>query len=84
MKVISDSELRSDLSAVLDHVINDHAPVFVTRPNNKNVVIMHAEDFTSLQETDYLLNSPENAKRLRESIASVRTGQYVQYYLIEE
>ena len=77
MKVISDSELRSDLSTILNPVINDHAPVLVTRLNNKNVVIMNAEDFTSLQETNYSLSSPENAKRLRESIVSVRVGQYI-------
>ncbi len=84
MKVISDSELRSDLSTILNPVINDHAPVLVTRLNNKNVVIMNAEDFTSLQETNYSLSSPENAKRLRESIVSVRVGQYIQHDLIEE
>ena len=65
MKVISDSELRSDLSTILNPVINDHAPVLVTRLNNKNVVIMNAEDFTSLQETNYSLSSPENAKALK-------------------
>ena len=36
---------------------------------------MSLEDFTSWQETEYLLRSPVNAERLRKSIAELDAGK---------
>jgi antitoxin YefM len=56
----------------MDRVCNDHEPIVVTRKNGRSVVMLSLEDYTSLEETAYLLQSPANAKRLRGAIQQLR------------
>jgi antitoxin YefM len=65
---ISYSELRENLKTYLDRVNDDHVPLLVKRKNGRNVIIMDADDYASMDETDYLLRSPANAKRLMEAL----------------
>lgn len=76
MNAISVTELRKNLAATIDRVTADHDYTIITREGGKPAaVLMSLEDFASWQETDYLLRSPENAKRLRESIAEMDAGK---------
>ena len=84
MKVVSYSDLRKNLANVLDGVIEDHSPVLVTRQNNQTAVLISLDDFNAYEETAYLLKSPANAKRLRDSIAQIEGGKTVDHELIEE
>lgn len=84
MKTLSSTELRATLSAVMDQVNDDHEPVIVTRAKGKPVVMVSLEDWASMDETTYLLSSPENALRLRESIRQLNEGKGVVRDLIEE
>jgi antitoxin YefM len=84
MKTLSSTELRANLSAVMDQVNDDHAPVIVTRARGKPVVMVSLEDWTSMDETTYLLSSPANRKALLESIADLNAGKGVVRDLIEE
>jgi len=67
----------------MDKVNDDPAPVIITRQNGRPVVMMPLDDFESWQETDYLLRSPANARRLLESIAQDRAGQTQERTLID-
>jgi antitoxin YefM len=83
MEAISYSETRENLKAVMDKVIADRAPVVITRKRGQgNVVMISAEEWASMEETNYLLASPENAKRLRESIAELDAGKGIERELI--
>jgi antitoxin YefM len=42
---------------------------------------MSKEDYTSLEETLYLLSSPKNAQRLKDSIAQFEKGNTVEQKL---
>jgi antitoxin YefM len=84
MKTLSSTDLRANLSAVMDQVNSDHEPVIVTRAKGRPVVMVSLEDWASMDETAYLLASPENARRLREAIAELNAGKGVQHDLIEE
>jgi antitoxin YefM len=84
MKTLSSTELRANLSAVMDQVSDDHEPVIVTRARGKPVVMVSLEDWASMDETTYLLSSPENARRLREAIKGLNEGKGVARDLIEE
>ncbi len=75
MKTLSSTELRANLSAVMDRVNDDHEPVIVHRARGKPVVMVSLEDWASMDETTYLLSSPENARRLRESIRQLEAGE---------
>ena len=84
MKTLSSTALRASLSAIMDQVNDDHEPVIVTRAKGKPVVMVSLEDWASMDETTYLLSSPENARRLRESIRELNEGKGVVHDLIEE
>ncbi|HRO11310.1 type II toxin-antitoxin system Phd/YefM family antitoxin [Amaricoccus sp.] len=84
MKTLSSTTLRANLSAVMDKVNDDHEPVIVTRAKGKPVVMVSLEDWASMDETTYLMSSPENARRLRESIEALNEGKGVARDLIEE
>lgn len=75
MNVLTFSEARASLKQTMDDVCNDHAPTVVTRQRGEHVVIMSLADFNSMQETLYLLSTPENAKRLTDSIAQLKAGK---------
>lgn len=75
MNAINYSDLRKNLKSVMDQIISDHEPIIITRRNGGNVVIVSYDDYVSIEETAYLLQSPGNAKKLRESIKSFEDGQ---------
>ncbi|WP_035235481.1 type II toxin-antitoxin system Phd/YefM family antitoxin [Desulfobacter vibrioformis] len=72
MEAISYTFARQNLAKTMEKVCNDRSPVIVTRKSSNAVVIMSLEDYEALEETAYLLRSPQNAKRLLESIAQLR------------
>jgi len=82
MRSKSYSELRRTLAATLDSVTDDHAPVLITRDRGKPAaVLMSLEDFTSWEETAYLLASPANEKALLASMAELEGGGGVELAL---
>ena len=74
MKTLSSTELRANLSAVMDRVNDDHEPVIVHRARGKPVVMVSLEDWASMDETTYLLASPANRRALMQSIAELDAG----------
>jgi antitoxin YefM len=84
MRAISATQFRRDLAATLDRVADDHEPVIITREGGKPAaILMSLEDFGSYEETEYLLGSRENAKRLRKGIAELEGGGGTERKLVE-
>lgn len=77
IKTLSSTELRANLSAVMDRVNDDHEPVIVHRAKGKPVVMVSLEDWASMDETAYLLSSPANARMLREGIADLDPARMI-------
>jgi antitoxin YefM len=76
MKTTSYSDLRRNLAAAIDQVAADHEPIIITRDRGKPAaILMSVEDFASLEETRYLLQSPANAARLLEAVRDLDNGQ---------
>jgi antitoxin YefM len=63
------TELRENLASYLDRVVDDREVVVVKRRGARDVAIIAADELAGLEETAYLLRSPANARRLRESLA---------------
>ncbi len=84
MDTISYSQFRNHLASSLDKVIDDHAPLLITRQNGKPAVVMGLDDFHAYEETAYLMASPKNAERLNRAIAEIEAGQTNEHELIEE
>ena len=83
MQSISYTSARANLAKTMKKVCEDHNPIIITRKNNEAVVMLSLEDYESLDETAYLLQSPKNAKYLFESIKQLETGSGFERDLIE-
>lgn len=83
MDTITDSSARANLAQTMKRVCDDHAPVTITRRNGEPVVLTSLKDDHQLDETAYLLRSPENARRLREAIAELAAGGGTERALLE-
>jgi antitoxin YefM len=77
MRTLSSTDLRQNLSSVMDQVNDDHEPVIVTRAKGKPVVMVSLEDWASMDETTYLLASPANKRALLDAIAELDAGKTV-------
>ena len=69
------TNLRQNLSSVLDQVCDDQEVVIVRRRNHRDVALIPADELSGLIETAYLLRSPANAKRLSEALEESRNGK---------
>jgi antitoxin YefM len=67
-RAMSYSELRQKLKTACDQVCDRHEPLLIRRRRGGDVVLIAKEDYQSLEETAYLLSSPENARRLLEAL----------------
>lgn len=83
MEAFNYTVVRQTLAQKMDQVCDDHTPIIVTRQNNRSVVMLSLEDYQALEETAYLLRSPQNAKRLMESILELENGLGIERGLIE-
>jgi antitoxin YefM len=83
MDAITYSHARSNLAQTMEKVCDDHAPVIITRKNQRSVVLLSLEDYRALEETAYLLRSPKNARRLLESVAELESGGGTERELVE-
>jgi len=83
MRTINFSDARRQFKEVLDRVVDDADITIITRRDADDVVLMSLSEYNSWKETEYLLSSPANARRLRESIAQANAGRVVYRDLIE-
>jgi antitoxin YefM len=72
---ISYSAARANLARTMDRVCNDHEALIITRNGERSVVLLSLEDYQALEETAYLLRSPNNAQRLLSAIGQLTDGQ---------
>jgi antitoxin YefM len=83
MDIVTFSEARANLKAVMDRACADRAPVVVKRARGQeNVVMVPQGEWDGMQETMHLLASPANAKRLMEGIARLDAGEGEEHELI--
>ncbi|MBS0431494.1 MAG: type II toxin-antitoxin system prevent-host-death family antitoxin [Proteobacteria bacterium] len=83
MRTVNFSDARNNLKAVLDRVVDDADVTIIHRRDADDVVVMSLAEWNSWQETNYLLSSPANAKRLLEAIARLDAGEGEYHELIE-
>ncbi|MEE8823290.1 antitoxin YefM [Lentilactobacillus sunkii] len=67
IKTTTTRDFRKRFNRYADDVADYNDAVIVTRPDNKNVVMISEAEYNSWQETNYLLKTEANRKALRES-----------------
>jgi antitoxin YefM len=75
MDTITYTTARAHLATTMSRVCQDHEALIITRNGQPSVVMMSLEDYKALEETSYLLRSPENAKRLLSAVDALNKGQ---------
>ena len=84
MEITTYTNFRQNLKSFLDKVFTSHSPLFVSRSNGEDVVVLSKSDYESMQETFYLLKSPKNAARLLKGIAEYEKGLGQERKLIDD
>ena len=84
MQTANYTQVRNNLKQYMDETSKNHEPLVIHRQNGENMVLLSQLDYDALEETAYLLRSPENAKRILESIESFRNDSGTERKLIEE
>lgn len=75
MRVLTYSEARSSLKAVLDQVHDDADVTVISRRGGADAVVMSLDHYQSLMETMHLLSTPANAAALAKAVQQDRDGQ---------
>lgn len=83
MESLSISEARANIKSVVERVVADKVPIAITRQRGEGVVLISASEWASIEETLYLLQSPNNARRLLEAIRGLEAGEGIERELIE-
>jgi antitoxin YefM len=83
MKIVTYSEARSSLKAVLDNVHDDADVTVISRRDGADAVVMSFDYYQSIMETMHLLASPANAAHLATSIAQHKAGKAVRRALVK-
>ncbi|HJT97388.1 MAG TPA: type II toxin-antitoxin system prevent-host-death family antitoxin [Rhodanobacteraceae bacterium] len=83
MRTVNFSDARNNLKELLDRVVADEDVAVITRRDADDVVVMSLKTWNSWKETEYLLASPANARRLLDSMSALDRGRRVYRELIE-
>ncbi|MGH6872777.1 MAG: type II toxin-antitoxin system Phd/YefM family antitoxin [Rhizomicrobium sp.] len=85
MSIVTYSYARQNLAKLMDEVERDCAPVFISRQRKRGAaVLVSEEEWSSIQETLYLLGNPVNARILREAAAAADRGDLEEHALLEK
>lgn len=77
MRTANYTELRKNLSAYLDSVINDYETVIINRDGNDAVVMISLKEYNAIKETAYLMQSAPMMNAIRKGVEDVEAGRTV-------
>lgn len=63
---------RANLASLLDEVTQNREIVIIQRRGSEDVALITADELAGILETAHLLRSPNNAKRLLETLERVK------------
>lgn len=85
MTALTYRDVKKNFKSLMEKVCDDHTPITITRNGKRPVVMLSLEDYSAIEETLYLLNSPKNAERLLRAAKDLEDGKnYQTHELIEE
>lgn len=77
MKTVNFTELRKNLRYYLDGVINDTDTVVISRENGTAAVLISLDEYNSIKETEYIMQSPATMSAIRKASDELAAGQVV-------
>ena len=67
MHILTASEARANLYRLMDQTAESHQPITIAGKRN-NAVLVSAEDWSAIQETLYLLSTPNMRESIKEGM----------------
>jgi antitoxin YefM len=83
MNAVLTAQASRNLDRLIGKIIADAEPAILLNDKGEKAVLMSLEEFTSWQETLYLLTNPANAEHLCSSIREAETGRTSERALLE-
>ncbi|WP_462376259.1 type II toxin-antitoxin system Phd/YefM family antitoxin [Rikenella microfusus] len=77
MKTTNFTELRRNLRAYLDSVINDSDTLIINREGGTAVVMMSLDEYNAIKETEYIMQSPATMEAIRKGIDDAENGRII-------
>ncbi|MFC0518850.1 type II toxin-antitoxin system Phd/YefM family antitoxin [Mucilaginibacter angelicae] len=75
MEAITIKHFKKNIKSYFDKVCADRKPIVITDSQNGDIVIMSKAEYNSMEETFYLLKSPNNAIRLLQGIEEYKQSK---------
>ncbi|MDR1544674.1 MAG: type II toxin-antitoxin system Phd/YefM family antitoxin [Prevotellaceae bacterium] len=70
--ILGTREFTRNMGKWLNKSSNDKVNIVVTRPKGEDVIVLPMSEYSSLEETAYLLKTPANADHLLRGMETVR------------
>lgn len=84
MNAVTVENAKQNLEQLIEQAVANAEPTIICADSGANVVFLSLDEFNSWKETLYLLSSPANAARLRQSIAEANAGRTQERVLVGE
>lgn len=84
MDAITYTQARKNFTETMNKVCDDHTPIIITRQNERPVVMISLDDYNAIEETLYLLRSPQNAARLSKALIEIQEKKYNRHDLMDD
>ena len=77
MQAVFYSQARNNLREIINKVCDDFDEYIITTKDQKSVVLISYEEYSSMKETMYLLSSKNNRDRLHNSVEQIENSKFL-------
>ena len=75
MRTANYTELRNNLKAYLDSVIDNCEPLIVNRSGNNGIVIISLDEYNAIKETEYIMSSSATMAAIQKGEEELKQGE---------